>query len=336
MQAMPTAEENSCPAEEGGATGIIIPHPALRRLAIIRRQFELSLRAEIPSEAPPAQQISGALACWRSSARRTLFSIAMFSIVANVLMLILLLAVFSLVDQVLPGSGIRHLLVLPLLTIILLAAMAMLDIIRSRALNHLAASMETILGGALLSALMISPPAQERGYVEALRRLHDVRRFLASATMLRLLDAPVLPLCFATILYLDTGLGAVVLISALVNVAALRCASASVPHALAGIAIMGWGVYFVLAGTLSIGMAIACSIIAGRALRHLGGVLGASQASIYAWVAYHDVCRALEITPASIAKEALPLQPISLSPAIATVLPFAKRKLKSRHIAMSC
>ncbi|HET6389610.1 hypothetical protein [Hyphomicrobium sp.] len=336
---MPTAEESSCPAAEDGMAGTIIEHPALRRLANIRREFEQSLRAQTAIAAPPweVETSSGALARWRSEAKAAVIRLAAISLIAGLWMLAVPIMLFQWADQVTAGSRPGTILALPLLTMAVLAAMAMLDISRRRTLNGIAAAMETNLGGALLAALMTSPPGQEKRYVHALRRLHEVRVFLSSPAMLPLLDAPLIVLFFAMIAFIDPSLGAFVLLSAVVlSAPALSGASAlRLAHALVPVAVISWTVHLALAGTLSMGMAIASAIIAGRALHHVKSVHAASRASVKAWAAYGMVRRVLE-APATHAATGAASSTIAPRPAAANVLPFAKPNSPRSQIAMSC
>ncbi|RUP07694.1 hypothetical protein [Hyphomicrobium sp.] len=333
---MPAAEQNASLTSGCDASGTVIPHPALRRLVNIQREFEQSFAPQSLHEtsSPQPERANETLARWRQMAKRTLIRVAMFSIFANVSVLIVPVSLLQLSDFVLPDRGLAPLLSLPLLTLILIAAMAMLDIRRGTMLNGLAVSMEMLLGNALLSAMLASGPTQERGYVEVLRDLHKVRIFLGSPTMLHLIDAPMLPLFLTLLILINPGLGVIVLIAALVSgsVVLKGARASSMAQALTAAAILGWGMHLVLAGTLTIGMMIAAAIIAGRALRSFECVIGGWKSATHAWRAYARV-RATLVELATVA----PAVP-SLSPGIATakVLPLGNTKQRSHHIAMSC
>jgi ATP-binding cassette subfamily C protein len=60
------------------------------------------------------------------------------------------------------------------------------------------------------------------------------------------------------------------------------------------IAILGWGAYLALHSQLTGGMMIAASIIAGRALQPLEGMIEGWRSVIQAWAAYGRVCTAVE------------------------------------------
>lgn len=336
---MPAAEHNASLTSGCDASGTVIPHPALRRLVNIQREFEQSFAQKPPQETSSLQpeRTIETLARWRQMAKRTLIRVAMVSILANLSVLIVPLSLLQLSDFVLPDRGLAPLLSLPLLTLILIAAMSMLDIRRRTILNGLAVSMEMLFGNALLSAMLASGPTQEHGYVEILRDVHKVRIFLGSSTMLHLTDAPMLPLFLTGLILIDPGLGAIVLISALVSgTIVLKCArrTSYVAQALTAAAILGWSAHLLLGGTLTIGTTIAAAIIAGRALRSFEGVIGGWKMATCAWTAYVRV-RAKFENLAAVA-EVSPSPSLPPKVAMANVLPLENSKQKSSHIAMSC
>lgn len=61
------------------------------------------------------------------------------------------------------------------------------------------------------------------------------------------------------------------------------------------IAILGWGAYLALNGQLTGGMMIAASIIAGRALQPLEGMIEGWRSVMQAWSAYGRACAAVEV-----------------------------------------
>lgn len=60
------------------------------------------------------------------------------------------------------------------------------------------------------------------------------------------------------------------------------------------IAILGWGAYLALSGQLTGGMMIAASIIAGRALQPLEGMIEGWRSVLHAWTAYGRMCAAVQ------------------------------------------
>jgi len=330
---MPAADQRASLISGYDANGTVIPHPALRRLLNIQREFEQSFAPTQTRETSSlqAERAMETLMRWRQMAKRTLIRVAMVSILANLAVLIAPVALLQISDLVLPARRLA-----PLLTLILIAAMLMLDIRRRTILNGLAVSMEMLFGNALLSALMTSGPTQERGYVERLRDAHKVRIFLGSPTMLHLTDAPMLPLFLAGLVLINPGLGAIMSIAALVlGTAVLKRARASdVAQVLTAAAILGWSAHLVLAGTLTVGMMIVAAIIAGRALRSFEGVIRGWESAMHAWTAYARVRTVFENLAAAAAIPPSPSLPPGI--AMANVLPIGKSKQKSHHIAMSC
>jgi ABC-type protease/lipase transport system fused ATPase/permease subunit len=277
------------------------------------------------------------LALWRSMARRTLAAAAAFSIFANVLMLAMPVYVLRMADRVLSG-GIDPLLILPGLTLGLLATMSMLDILRRRPLSRLGATMETVLGSAVLSAMLMSTLPRDGGQMRALRALHKVRGFLSSPAMLVLLDVPLTPVFFAVIFLINFGLGAIVVIAALVvsNVAYLKRTDVSrIVRVAAPVAIVGWGVHLMLAGILTAGMTIAASIIARRALQTLEDAIAGREDLIQARAEYLRVRAHLEGGELWNTDAALHPAPVSV-PLASNVLLLQNSAAKRRHIAMSC
>ncbi len=60
------------------------------------------------------------------------------------------------------------------------------------------------------------------------------------------------------------------------------------------ICILGWGAYLALSGQLTGGMMIAASIIAGRALQPLEGMIEGWRSVLHAWTAYGRMCAAVQ------------------------------------------
>lgn len=316
------------------------PHPALVRLANIHRDVERSFKSIAESNAPSEQQARTvhALTPWRLTAKRTLGEVAAFSIFANLLMVALPVYSFQMADRALSGGGVDPLVMLPGLTLGMLAVMSMMDILRRRFLSRFGAAMETVLGSAILSAMLMSAPKRDGGQMLGLRSLHKLRAYLSSPTMLLLFDAPLTPLFFAVIFLINPGLGAIALCAGLVVVSAalLKYTNAlGIVRITAPVAIIGWGVHLVLAGSLTVGMMIAASVIAGRALRTLADALESRAYVDQARADYVRVCAALERGQLSNTEEFLRPAPVA-EPRGAKVYTFRNSAAKRRHIAISC
>ncbi|SFV36741.1 hypothetical protein [Hyphomicrobium facile] len=318
----------------------IRPHPALVRLANIHRDVERSFKSIATRDSRSERQDRAvhALTLWRLAAKRTLAGVAAFSIFANLLMLAIPIYSFRMADRALSGGGIDPLVMLPGLTLGMLAMMSMLDILRRRPLSRLGTAMETVLGSAILSALLMSASERDGGQMLGLRSLHKLRAFLSSPTMLLLFDVPLTPLFFTVIYLIDPGLGSIALIAGLAVLSAAlfkNTLALWIVRIAAPAAIVGWGVHLMLAGSLTAGMMIAASIIAGRALRTLADAIEGREYVVQAWAEYVRVCMALESGRLSNTEEFLLPVPVA-KPHAANVLAFRKSAAKRRHIAISC
>ncbi|WP_339085739.1 hypothetical protein [Hyphomicrobium sp. ghe19] len=331
---------NSAPGALEGLGKSIPPHPALVRLANIHRNVEQSLKSLAAGNAPSERRdrAVNALTLWRLAARRTLAEVAVFSIFANLLMLAMPIYSFRMADHTLSGGGIDPLVMLPGVTLGILAMMSVLDILRRRPLSQLGAAMETVLGSTILSALLMSAPERDGGQMQGLRTLHKLRAVLSSPTMLLLFDAPLTPLFFAVLFLINPGLGA---IASFAGLAVLSAALFKNPlgsrgvRIAASLAVIGWGVHLMLAGSLTAGLMIAAYIIADRALRTLADASEGRAFVVQAWEGYVRICADFESGRLSNAEEVLHPAPDAEPPA-ANVHAFRKSTAKRRHIAISC
>lgn len=277
---------------------------------------------------------------WRALAVRNFTTVALFSIVVNVLMLTIPIYLFQLSDRVLTSRSLDTLLMLSLLALGFISALAVLDILRRQVLGRMATSLETILGGPVLAGVIATSQFGDSS-VQSLRSLQQVRGFISSPTMLLLFDAPLAPLYFLAVFLIHPQLGWITLASgvALMLIALWNQNATSKPmgeasahaakadaqaealarnsqvinamgmlnegvlhwgreqaraltfqmHALdrnfwisgasryfrlvTQILVLGWGAYLALNGHVTGGMMIAASIIAGRALQPLEGMI---------------------------------------------------------------
>lgn len=164
--------------------------------------------AGMPERAP--------LVVWRDVARRTLVTVAAFSVVVNLLMLTIPIYLFQLSDRVLTSRSIDTLLMLSILAIGFISVLSLLDICRRQVLGGLASRLETTLGGHLLASVITTPQGFAGGPTEALRSMHQVRNFLSSPAMLMLFDAPLAPLYFAAVFLISVPLGLIAFVAGIV------------------------------------------------------------------------------------------------------------------------
>jgi ABC-type protease/lipase transport system fused ATPase/permease subunit len=186
--------------------------------------------------------------------------------------------------------------------------------------------------------LLRSAPDRDGGQMQGLRALHKQRAFLSSPMMLLLFDVPLTPLFFAVVGLINPGLGAIALfagISALSAALFKHTLTSRVVRIAAPVAIVGWGVHLMLAGALTVGMMVAASIIAGRALRTLADASEGREYVVQAWAEYVRVCAALESGQLSNTDGVLRPAPVT-EPRATTLHAFRNSAPKRRHIAISC
>lgn len=195
-------------------------------------------RDERQSSEPPQGEPNGGspLEAWRAVARRTLASVAAFSLFVNVFMLTIPIYLFQLSDRVLTSRSTDTLLMLSILAIVFIGVLSLLDISRRQVLGALANRLETMLGGHLLASVITTPQPHLGGPTEAVRSLHQTRNFLSSPVMLLLFDAPLAPLYFAAVFLISPQLGVIAVVAGLVlaGIALLNQRATSKPLGVAG------------------------------------------------------------------------------------------------------
>jgi ATP-binding cassette subfamily C protein len=146
---------------------------------------------------------------WSALARRTLASVALFSIFVNLLMLTLPLYLFQLSDRVLTSRNHDTLLMLTIVALGFIAVLSVVDIARRQVLGRLATNFETMLGGPVLASIITNGKLADGANVQALRSLHQVRNFIASPVMLLLFDVPLAPIYFGVVFLINPYLGCI-------------------------------------------------------------------------------------------------------------------------------
>lgn len=317
-----------------------------------------------PSTTPTGAADSGMdpLKHWKMVARRTLISVAAFSVFVNLLMLTMPLYLFQLSDRVLTSHSHETLLMLTIVALGFIGVLSLVDILRRQVLGRLATNFETILGGPVLASIVTTAKVADSANLQPLRNLHQVKSFISSPVMLLLFDAPLAPIYFATVFLIHPYLGFISVISGLllVGIAVLNQKATSNPlgkaslhatkadaHAdalarnsqiinamgmlnesilhwgkeqaraltfqseaadrnfwisgvskgarlVTQIVILGVGAYLALMGSVTGGMMIAASIIAGRALQPLEVLIEGWRNLVQTRGAYAHVKRTVE------------------------------------------
>jgi ATP-binding cassette, subfamily C, bacterial len=314
-----------------------------------------------PSTGKP-DRAADPLTAWRTQARRTLVSVAIFSTFVNLMMLTLPLYLFQLSDRVLTSRSLDTLLMLTIVALGFIGVLSVLDIIRRQVLGALATRFETILGGPVLASIVNSAKVADSANMQALRSLHHVKSFISSPVMLLLFDVPLAPIYFAAVFLVHPALGTICLVSGLLLIGiaianqrvtagplgnagiytskadaqaealarnsqvinAMGMLNESILHwgsdqsraltfqgsaldrsfwvsgasrfarLVTQIVMLGVGAYLALQGSVTGGMMIAASIIAGRALQPFEIMIEGWRNVIQTRAAYARVCQAVE------------------------------------------
>lgn len=139
----------------------------------------------------PRSELAAALAACRGA----LVAVGLFSGMSNVLMLTGAMFMLEVYDRVLPSRSVPTLIVLFALAAGLFAAQGVIDLIRSRILVRIGASLDEALSARVCDAVVrLSLIAGDRGDgVQPLRDLDNVRGFLSGVGPVALFDLPWIP-----------------------------------------------------------------------------------------------------------------------------------------------
>ena len=164
------------------------------------------------------------LAQIRAESRSLYWSVGLFSVFVNLLMLTGPIFMLQVYDRVLGSQSEATLLALVILVVFLYAAMGLLDWLRARVTSRIAARFQSRLDRRVFEAVLERSAQRERGGAApasstALRDLESVRTFLASPVLMALFDIPFTPLFLAGIFLFHVELGLLAVAGGLVLVA---------------------------------------------------------------------------------------------------------------------
>ena len=154
-----------------------------------------------------------------SRCREGLVAVGLLSTAVNLLMLTVPIYMLQVYDRVIPGSSVETLVYLTILAAGALAAMAVLDVLRSRIMVRIGVWIDR----------MLSPTLFERGIentlrgvsyqTDALRDLATLRSYLGAVGIMALFDAPWMPIYLVLIFVLHPTLGLFATVGAIVLIA---------------------------------------------------------------------------------------------------------------------
>ena len=163
-----------------------------------------------------SSELAGALhAC-----RTAFIGIGLFSGVINILMLTGALFMLEIYDRVLPSRSLPTLISLALLVLVLFSLQGLLDLVRSRILVRVGASIDEALRGRMLQAMIRVPllAGNQGSGIQPVRDLENIRSFMSGPGPTALFDLPWIPVYLIVIFAFHIALGLTALFGAIVLV----------------------------------------------------------------------------------------------------------------------
>ena len=168
----------------------------------------------------PPQKSTPELGTALRSCRTAFVGIGLFSGVINILMLTSALFMLEIYDRVLPSRSLPTLIGLGLLVLVLFAIQGSLDLVRSRILVRIGASIDEALRGGMFRAILRVPlvAGNQGNGIQPVRDLESVRSFMAGPGVTALFDLPWIPVYLVVIFAFHFALGMTALCGAIVLV----------------------------------------------------------------------------------------------------------------------
>ncbi len=175
----------------------------------------MSLMTARPANRPaPSSELREALAaCWHA-----FIAVGLMSGLINILYLTGSFYMLEVYDRVLPSRSIPTLVALSVLALTLFAFQGILDVIRSRILVRVAASLDEKLSGRIYE-IVVQMPLRSKGQSDGLapvRDLDQIRSFLVSTGPLALFDLPWMPIYILICFLFHPWIGIAALIGAVI------------------------------------------------------------------------------------------------------------------------
>lgn len=166
-----------------------------------------------------------------SSCYRNLVTVGIFSLIINLLILVMPIYLFQISDRVMTSRSTETLIMLTTVVVGAIFLHSLMDMMRRMILTRVAAQLETTLGAPVLSA---ATKAAQYGSVrefQSILDLQQVRNFISGPVLLNMFDAPIAPIYFLAIFLIHPQLGVIVTVAAiiLVSLAVINQRITSVP-----------------------------------------------------------------------------------------------------------
>ncbi|MBZ9740680.1 type I secretion system permease/ATPase [Mesorhizobium sp. CO1-1-4] len=153
----------------------------------------------------------------KASFAKSIFDIGLFSVIINVLLLVMPLFMIQVYDRVLPAANVDTLVYLSIMAVLALAFLGLFEIIRSIYSQRVAASVDRQRASEAFIA-SIQGQRADSGDIQPLRDLAIVRAFVGSRGLATLFDVPFVPLFIVLLAFINPALslltigGAVIMI----------------------------------------------------------------------------------------------------------------------------
>jgi ABC-type protease/lipase transport system fused ATPase/permease subunit len=179
----------------------------------------------LPAAPPGAKTPRAELADALRACRKAFIGVGVFSAMSNILMLTGAFYMLQVYDRVLPSRSVPTLVALSILAAGLFLAQGVLDLIRSRILLRIGASLDQALSGRVFDTIVRLPlkaPGRGDG-LQPLRDLDSIRTFLSGAGPTALFDLPWMPVYLAIIFAFHPMLGITALVGAIILIILTIC-----------------------------------------------------------------------------------------------------------------
>ena len=163
-------------------------------------------------QAPLARRLLSDGVPWRS----TPVWVVVFSVSANLLLLVLPFYSIEVFDRVIGSGSIETLIGLTILAVGALIFSAFFDAFRFRLLSRYAVTFEQRMAPIVLEATIADPNRRREGSTHDLVKVRELRNFISSGAVITIVDAPFLPVFVFILYFIHPYYGTVVLIGALV------------------------------------------------------------------------------------------------------------------------
>lgn len=148
--------------------------------------------------------------------RSALLWVVVFSVSANMLLLVLPFYSIEVFDRVISSGSIETLVGLTVLGVGALIFWAFFDALRYRLLSRFAVNFEHRMAPFVLRATIADPNRRQEGTTHGLVKVRELRTFFSSGAVITLVDAPFLPVFVLILFFIHPYYGTIALLGALV------------------------------------------------------------------------------------------------------------------------